>query len=148
MINLSLRMIRNAAIAFLVAGCLVGCGGPENIAQVSGTVTLDGQPLRGAYVIFNPVEPGSQSSGLTDDSGHFTLQYTREIRGAEIGDHMVRITTASRGDPDADPPKPKVEEKLPAKYHSKSELSATVKQGSNDLSFPLVSAPKSGSTRK
>jgi hypothetical protein len=118
---------------------MAGCSGPDNVAEVSGTVTLDGQPLSGARVVFNPVAAGGESSAITDESGHYTLQYTREHRGAEIGEHVVRITTQSRGDPDADPPQPRVAEKLPAKYHSKTELKATVQKGKNKHDFALDS---------
>lgn len=133
-----------------MAACtgLSGCFGPDNVARVSGTVTLDGQPLSGAHVIFNPVTPGGQSSAVTDQAGNYTLQYTRELQGAEIGDHLVRITTASRGDPDADPPQPRVPERLPPKYHSKSELKATVTSGSNDIDFALESAGGPAKGRK
>lgn len=134
-------MIRIVCNSILIATCLLSGCGPDNVAQVSGTVKMDGQPLSGAYIIFNPVAGGGQSGALSDESGTYTLQYTREHPGAEIGEHMVRITTGSKGNPDSDPPQPKVAEKLPAKYHSKSELKATVKGGSNDIDFDLESAP-------
>lgn len=129
---------RFAAIALCTA--LSGCFGSEKVARVSGTLTLDDKPLSGAYIIFNPVAPGGQSSAISDESGNYTLQYTRELKGAELGEHTVRITTGTRGDPDSDPPLPRSPERLPPKYHSKSELKATVSAGTNDIDFDLKSA--------
>jgi hypothetical protein len=130
-------------IAFRVAlGTLllwvVGCG-PDNVGQVSGTVRLDGQPLEGAYVEFQPVAGNSPSRGVTDATGQYTLKYTREIEGAELGEHTVRITTYAGGDPDAEPPKPPVPEKVPRKYNAQSELKAKVEKGSNTADFELQS---------
>lgn len=127
-------------LLLVLCSFLSGCSGPDNVARVSGTVTLDDKPLSGARVIFNPLTPGGQSAAITDENGKYTLQYTREQQGAEIGEHLVRITTGSRGDPDSDPPKPRTPERLPPRYHAKSELKATVKAGSNDIDFDLTSA--------
>jgi hypothetical protein len=125
-------------IALILALPLVGCG-PDNVGRVSGTVKLDGQPLEGAYVEFQPIAGNAPSGGMTDAMGQYTLRYTREIEGAEIGEHAVRITTASGGDPDAEPPKPPVPERVPPKYNAQTELKATVEKGSNTLDFELQS---------
>ena len=116
---------------------LVGCSGADNVARVTGQVTLDGEALSGARVLFIPLSSGGESSAMTDQDGNYTVQYTREVQGAEIGEHRVRITTASRGDPDSTPPEPKRAELLPPKYHSKSELTAKVVSGSNTINFDL-----------
>jgi hypothetical protein len=131
----------NGAVLVLasVAILLTGCGSEHNVGTVSGKVTLDNQPLVGATVQFQP-SGGSPSSGITDSSGNYTLRYTRDTEGAEIGEHTVRITTYSGPDPDADPPRKAVPEKVPSKYNAKSELKATVKSGSNTFDFPLESA--------
>jgi hypothetical protein len=136
--------IRLAASVLAAAVALqgAGCGGPSNVGQVTGTVTLDGQPLESAFVEFEPLQGNSPSRGITDATGKYTLRYTREIEGAEIGEHRVRITTFSGGDPDAEPPKPTVREKLPAKYNAKTELTRKVESGMNTLDFPLESAGK------
>ena len=134
-------------IAVVLGIVLTGCFGSDNVARVSGTVTLDEKPLGGARVVFNPTAPGGESSAITDESGNYELQYTRESQGAEIGEHLVRITTATRGDPDADPLQPRSPERLPKKYHAKSELTAKVEAGSNDIDFDLEAAG-SGSLAK
>jgi len=120
----------------VVICAVVGCG-PSNIGTVSGTVTLDGQPLPDALVTFTPIEDGSPSSGRTDANGSYTLRYTRSIVGAEPGEHVVSVSTYTEGDPDAEPPIPEVAEKVPAKYNEKSELKQTVTKGSNTIDLAL-----------
>lgn len=118
---------------------LVGCGSGSGVAPVSGTVTLDGQPLANALVSFYPQDEGKRfSTGTTDAAGHYELVYTNDQHGAAVGKHTVKITTATvqgEGGP-AKPPK----EKLPAKYNDKSELTVDVASGSNsNTDFDLQS---------
>jgi hypothetical protein len=115
----------------------VGCSG--KYGSVTGKVTLDGQPLAGATVQFQPVQPGSPSFGVTDSSGNYELVYSRDIEGAEVGEHVVSITTAQSADPDAEPPQPEVPEKVPEKYNVKSELKVTVERGGGTHNFDLQS---------
>jgi hypothetical protein len=98
---------------------------------VSGTVTLDGAPLAGALVVFTPDGPGRSALATTDTAGRYELAFLRDISGANVGTHTVRITTATedRGG----------KEILPPRYHVKTELTATVEAGSNTLDFPLES---------
>ncbi|NUQ64626.1 MAG: carboxypeptidase regulatory-like domain-containing protein [Pirellulales bacterium] len=131
---------RSVAASSLLAGLgallLNGCGstGPE-LAAVSGIVTLDGQPLAGATVEFQPPK-GSPSTGVTDSSGAYRLAYTARKQGAMLGKHSVRITfvaekTDAEGNSVASP------QLLPPKYNRNSELTAEVKPGSNKLDFQL-----------
>ena len=78
---------------------------------------------------------------MTGESGEYTLHYTRDIEGAEPGEHLVRITTYASGDPDAEPPKLAVPERVPARYNARSELRKTVEKGSNTIDFDLRSSP-------
>jgi hypothetical protein len=103
-------------LAALAVGA-VGCGS-DQFTPVSGTVTLDGQPLRNAGVNFQPVRsegkgnPGPGSAAFTDENGHYTLKVVgTETRGAVVGKHKVQITLRQKG------PKP-----LPAKYYGKNTI--------------------------
>jgi hypothetical protein len=122
----------------LVAGCLVclsGCGGPEHpdVGRVSGVVTLDGQPLDKATVMFQPAD-GRASQATTDAAGKYTLIYLDRVPGARLGTHKVIIRTEIPGE-DGQPPIAK--EKLPPKYHNASQLTAEVKAGANTHDFDL-----------
>ena len=118
---------------------LIGCGGgssnaPE-LGYVEGTVTLEGTPLAGATLTFQP-EEGRPSTGTTDEKGDFELLYTSSEYGAKIGKHRVTITTYNEGgedDPD-DKPQP---EKVPAKYQGKDAPIKHVKEGRQTIDFAL-----------
>jgi hypothetical protein len=114
----------------LLLGLLSGCGssGPE-LGIVSGTVTLDGQPLDGATVIFQP-EVGKASFGRTDELGRYELRYLKDTMGAVVGPHQIEIRLAG----DSTPVEP-----LPARYNDQSELTADVVKGDNPLDFKLLS---------
>ncbi len=75
---------------------IVGCKGDGlNLAPAEGVVTLDGQPVADAGVMFLPVSPkqGPAASGATDQQGRFTMM-TNNREGAPVGDHRVSINKA------------------------------------------------------
>lgn len=119
----------------------IGCGSrtPDNVGKVSGRVTLEGQPLPEALVKFTPVkEGGSSALGRTDANGKYTLSYASGIAGAEVGENRVAISTYNAGNPDGDPPRAKVLEKVPVKYNIRSDLIREVKAGENTpINFEL-----------
>jgi hypothetical protein len=125
------------ALAFASAGC---SGRPANVAAVNGKVTLGGQPLPDAVVMFTPVNPGSPSAGRTNSSGEYELSYTRTVKGAEKGEHNVSISTFMNATDD--PPAPEVPEKVPYAYREGAKaLKATVNAGSNEINFDLEPGP-------
>jgi hypothetical protein len=122
-----------AALGILLLGCSGG-----DIGKVKGQVTLDGQPLPGALVVFQPEDGSRPSTGRTDDAGKYELLYSREVKGAKVGKHKVSITTGSESDGEKGKPEVVVE-KVPAKYNVKSELVREVKPGTNEIDFALDS---------
>lgn len=70
----------------------VGCGGVRPV-KVSGTLTLNGQPVEGATVQFVPVDPGGRPAlGLTKADGGFSLTTIEDQDGALPGQYKVVIT--------------------------------------------------------
>ena len=63
--------------------------------------------------------------------GNYEMIYIRDIKGASVGGHVVRITTENH---DAGIP-----EKLPPQYHAETTLKAEVQPGSNEINFELTS---------
>jgi hypothetical protein len=69
-----------------------GCSKME-VYPVTGTVTMDGQPLQSVHVFFYPESPeGMASRGTTDEQGNFELQ-TMDLKhtGAIPGSHKVAL---------------------------------------------------------
>ena len=121
--------------AYLISSAIMSST-PDHpdLAEVTGTVTLDGVPLVGANVEFRPDagrEAGSKigaSTGLTDKEGRYTLEFVRDIEGAALGRHEVLIRARdARG------------RLLPPEYNSQTELTADVVEGENDIPFDLTS---------
>ena len=127
----------------LLAGALLvaaGCGpaGPK-LGAVSGTITLDGEPLPLATVEFQPKFAGGVPSyATTDTSGRYTLRYTVKRWGAQLGPHVVRITTYRDEQGDGQPRR-QIPERLPGRYHEQSELVREVVAGENKFDFELSS---------
>ena len=77
--------------AFLAAASLVGCTGESvHRVPVSGTVTIDGEPLKYGYVRFCPagVRP---SGGRLDSEGRFVLTSKKRGDGVALGTHPVVV---------------------------------------------------------
>lgn len=117
----------------MTCAALAGCGSSDRplLATVTGVVTIDGEPLTNAVVMFKP-EGLRASRGFTNDQGSYELAYIRDIRGAAIGTHRVIIDRMPRNDG-------KNYSKLPTRYNVKSELTATVEPGDNQFDWKLTS---------
>jgi hypothetical protein len=140
-----------AAVGVLVAA---GCGsagwGPDysgvELVEVNGRITLDGQPLPGAELLFVAAD-GCWSSGLTDPDGRYRLRFDSNRFGTPPGPKLVRIharpvTIDAAGEAqelegldDSLPRDP-----LPACYNSRSRLSAEIAGPTPDLDFALSRA--------
>ena len=115
----------------LLTVCLSGCG--TALSPIEGTITLDGKPVKGLEVTFQPVGPeGGSALGYTDEQGHYTMQFPRGQVGAPPGEYVVRITGSEVEGGGA-------VTKVPAKYGSKSDLKRTVTSGENTFDFDLKS---------
>jgi len=125
-------LIALSGILLVTSGCGGKSGNAPDVARVEGTVTLDGAPLEGATVEFQPVAGGRPSVGTSDANGHYSLTYSNDLAGAIIGEHNVSIKTFTYARPD-------VPEKLPAKYHSPTTLKETVQPEKNQIDFELNS---------
>ncbi|OAI53284.1 hypothetical protein AYO47_05120 [Planctomyces sp. SCGC AG-212-M04] len=138
-----------AAAMAVFALSLVGCGSnsdqPE-LGQVTGTITLDGEPLNGIAVVFYP-DSGRPARGKTNAEGKYDLTYIRETKGTKVGHNRVEVAPDEEGgedeaESDEAAAKPKAKggkPKIPAQYNTKSILEADVKPGENVFDFKLES---------
>jgi hypothetical protein len=135
-----------AVAAFLGVLSALGCDSkPYGFAPVSGTVTLDGQPVSDVRVTFQPTgrdtqNPGPGSSAFCDASGFYELETVRGDPGAVPGPHTVRILnpephTASSDDSTAPPRK-----ELIPRHYEEGVLSFDVPpEGTDAANFELTS---------
>jgi hypothetical protein len=133
-----MRWLRLSALCLLLASC---SGSNHKTAPVSGRVTLNGQPLDNAGIIFQPVtasgEAGPSSGGFTDTDGRYSLKIVgTDTRGAVVGKHKVMISLAQE---DPDDQRPKGAKRVPARYSGrKTVLECDVPpDGRTDADFAL-----------
>jgi hypothetical protein len=121
-----------------------GCG--NGLADVSGTVTLDGAPLRGgndvrATVYFQPASgSGAAAVGILDESGRYTLS-TGSEEGAAPGDYVVTFTATQiipSKEPGGTPSGRRITDLKYANAKT-SGLQFTVQSGNNEFNIPLES---------
>jgi hypothetical protein len=129
-------------VACLLGVSTVGCG-DEGLVPVEGKVTLDGQPLANATVMFSPLKatgPGP-FAGTTDAEGRFAMRNPADDRsGAAVGEYMVFITTV-KSDPSGmeGAPPPAQKEVVPDDWRNGSQRYRVPEGGTMDASFDLKS---------
>lgn len=131
----------------LTAIALAGCGSEGfEVVPVSGTVTLDGQPLAGASVSFQPTgsaaTPGPGSTAVTDAGGRYVLKTaeTAQRTGAVVGNHVVRISAAQdQRAADDDSQRPAAKDPVPAQYRDQGVPFTVPAGGTDKADFPLTS---------
>jgi hypothetical protein len=128
---------RTALVAAVAVGFLAlsGCGesGPQ-IVPVSGTVTIDGQPLTYGHV--QVLAAGWRpASGRLDGSGRFTLTTTAPNDGCAVGTHPVVVLAGESLTPET------MKWHAPSKYAdvSTSGLTVTITGPTDDLKIELKS---------
>jgi hypothetical protein len=150
-----MRSLVSFVIAFSLLMSFLGCSdGEDPRLPVSGTVTLDGQPLADAKVTLMPKDSRRVANAITDESGRFESATTfSRGDGALIGEHYVAITPknpppmpgdeiSSPGSAGLDAKPVKYIAPIPVKYGKPKEsgLDVEVARGSdNDFSFELNS---------
>ncbi len=122
------------------------------LAEVTGTIRLDDQPLANAHIIFEAPDE-SYSFGKTNSRGKYTLMFNSEQPGVLTGKKIVRILLGKFSEEDDDQqtggdatdgqdpaPKPATDSsELPSTYNRNSQLTATVVAGSQTINFDLKS---------
>lgn len=128
------RLTRFGLLLLIACGVQVGCGGPERppMGYVSGTVTMDGEPLEKVSVSIKP-DVGRAAMGQTDGKGHYEIFYNVGEKGTKIGPSTVTLSwPMGYAGPKA----------IPAKYtEGKSELKLDVKKGQQTFDIAVESDP-------
>lgn len=126
------------ALAALVL--LSGCGGDGRLG-VSGTVTVDGEPLASGVISFQPTADNpAHSAGTGIEAGQYQVPASS---GLLPGEYLVRIQAFRKtGRMVEDPQFGQVEETVPVVFKEAGSLQATiVASGKNQIDFDLHSVP-------
>ena len=123
----------------LVLVGLNGCGkradGPVT-APVTGQVTLDGTPLADGAISFMPANGVGIPSGAKITNGSYRADVPLGDKRVEIRAPKVVGQKAAYDAPDS-PKIDIIQERIPARYNSDSDLKSSVVAGTNKADFKL-----------
>ncbi len=120
------------------------------LSDVTGKVTVNGEPLAGVQVTFSPLEDTRSggdgperirsSSGRTDENGEFTLYYIDRTEGAARGKGRISVTVQSAQDL----------LKLPKNWARSATRDVEVKEANRegDFDINIVAEEESGDDKK
>lgn len=130
-----------AVLVLTVAGCSSGSSSPPvELVPVEGMVTLGGEPLVGASVMF-----GGDAMGETDAQGHYELS-RGDRKGVPVGEYQVVVEkwvmpdgSLYKNDEGISPIDSGAKQEVPRKYSNMetTELKATVPAGGGKIDFEL-----------
>lgn len=125
---------------WLVTCCVVavGCTTDAEHGTVSGSVTLDGTPLKTGLVRFVPADGLTASADAQVVDGKFSTTMPIGEKKVSISAPKVVGQRKMYDTPDS-PMVDKVEELLPAQYNSASKLTLAVKSGNQEQNYELKS---------
>jgi len=134
---------------FFVLVMFVGCSGAKLPTEyITGIVTLDGNPVEGASILFSPTGEGGAlpAGGTMDKKGKYvitSMQGGGHGAGAVVGNYIVLISKEESTFVDGPQPRYDVKQVLPRVYGDVevSPLRAEVEKGKNTIDFPLLSDP-------
>jgi hypothetical protein len=124
-------------VALFLFGCLMipGCGAPT-VGDVSGNVTVDGEPAKSGSIAFFAVDGMSSTAGGAITDGQYAVRVPPGECRIEIRVSKVVGEKKLYDAPDS-PVQPILAEVLPPKYNDDSELTFDVKPGKQKHDFNL-----------
>jgi len=129
--GVEMRLVMSSLLSVFLLG-IVGCSGstdqPE-LAEVSGVVTLDGKPVSGVNILFQP-ESGRAAVGMTDKDGRYELVYLDGVSGCKMGTNTVGFNW---------PPDSLGMVAIPASHTGANAFKFDVKPGSNTFDLTMIS---------
>jgi len=128
-----------AFLVLFVVGASTGCSGDSfSTADVTGTVTVDGKPMAGIMLEFEPGRVGKKilptAYGMTDAAGHYEVSRVGGPGGkpgAVVGKNTVRLSTPEGSG-----------SKVHPYYADQGAFEREVAEGDNVFDFEIESRPK------
>jgi hypothetical protein len=116
-----------------------GCG--TGVATVSGTVSLDGQPLAEGTISFLPADGATATAGDRIQNGRYSVSMPpgpKQVRISAL--EVIGKRVVYEGDPNS-PVIDDVRERIPKQYNGETTLRVQAAPGSQRQNFELQSAP-------
>jgi hypothetical protein len=131
---------------FILVAALLGCSGREVLGPVSGVVTIEGQPVPRATVIFDNDQLGVHMLAEADEQGRYTVKMANGD-GLPLGNYDVRVCPPIQDHPlgpiKAPPPGDDNDpylQTIPKRYRDRktSDLKLKVNAETNNLDVNMV----------
>lgn len=124
------------ACLLAVAALTTGCSKGPPMGQVSGTVTVDGEPAKIGSISFFPLDKKSATAGAAIKEGKYTAEVPVgkvkvEIRVSKVVGQKKLYPTPNS------PVQPIMKEVLPPKYNDRTELQLDVTSGAIEKNYDL-----------
>ena len=120
---------------------------PTPLAEVHGTVTVDGEPVERGSILFTPLDDKSWTVGAVIEKGKYTVAKV-PTGSIKVEIRVPKVTGKKQLYGKDSKEVPTYSEMLPRKYNSDSELRFNVQPGVNnmnwELSTKLVSTTEAG----
>ena len=135
-----MRRRLSTALASLAAcaALAIGCAKESDTGVVTGTVTLDGAPLKTGQIRFVPVDGQSPTAGAVITDGKYTATVS-------LGEKSVEISSPQEGPArrmyDPAPQSAQANsggDLVPARYNAHSELKIDVRPDAEPYNFELL----------
>jgi len=126
------------SLCMALIGFALGCSADAKHGIVTGTVTLDGQPLKSGTIRFDSTDGQAAAADASIADGRFSAK-------VPPGDKRVSITAPKvvgkkkMYDTPNSPLIDVTEESLPAQYNAQTTLTITVEPGNQQPTFELKS---------
>lgn len=162
---MSKRYLVLTLVGWMMLGFLPSCADTSQpdysklgLVEISGTITMDDQPLPNVAIFFHDRPNRVYSYGVTDETGRYTLMFDSRKTGVMPGEKEIEITStknpaaslvdasevsssseAEGANGDESEGGNRSKEIVPAKYNTASTLKYTVTESNSAVDFELDS---------
>jgi len=126
-----------SALVVVVLAAIAGCG--DRKSSVSGTVTMDGEPVKSGAITFTRTDGELVREGAVIQDGNFRANVPPGTYKLELTGQKVVSVRKQKGFDGKDEEVPITEELFPEQYNTKSVLTEVVKPGTRTMKLDLKS---------
>lgn len=131
--------IHVSAFVAVVSLLCLGCGTTDDgLVQITGTITLDGKPLKQGKITIEATDGRGGVEGGTIVDGTYSVKTTPGSKAVKINAPKVIGQKKTYDTPDS-PTTDVVTESIPKKYNQQTELKMEVSESSTEHIFELQS---------
>jgi hypothetical protein len=125
-------------VSLLALLVLAGCGDADSMAEVTGTVRVDGEPMSEGSITLVPANGDGPTAGGQIKDGKYSVRSPKGVMKVSISMPKVVGKKKVYATPDS-PEMPVTVEALPPRFNQATELRLEVKGGSNPKDWDLQS---------